>query len=242
MSDEINFLDLLTLSKVGPDTVVEKFSSITNSSFFDASNILGALKIKGMIDFTTSFPGQSVVHVTDAGTQLLAEAVEKAREPFDQLDDEIIFQLSRGKRSLTDISGAVNIRGRDLAMHLYKLMVQQYVSAAMKNGSVDISLTEKGFLNARKEPPGKQTEPEQAAAQPVQAAQPANVQQQAQKTPASQAVAQPAAKKVAEKKPEMDYISKIIAQRKKKKQLTMVAVVAVIVVVVVLAFYFLNLM
>lgn len=222
MTDEITFLDLLTLSKIGPDTVVEKFSNITNSSFFEASNILGGLKIKGVIDFTTSFPGQSTVNVTSEGKELLDEAEKKATEPFDPLDAGVLFQLSKGNRSLTDLGGALNIRPKDLALHLYKLTMQQYVQSVLKNNGVDLMLTEKGYLNA--DTTSKQQGPQPAA-----------------KPAASEAAkaAQPPAAAAQEQPPEGgNYLEKIIASRKRKQRLTMVAVlVAVVVVVVVLVVF-----
>ena len=230
MADEINFLDILTLSKIEPDTVVEKFSSITNSSFFDASNILGGLKIKGLIDFTTSFPGQSVVHITDSGKALLAEANEKAKETqLDQLDQEMLLQLSRGKRTLADLSGAVNIRTRDLAIHLYKLMQQQFLSSTLKNGGVEITLTEKGFLNVRSQPVAAQVQ------QPAASATPGTAAPQQGATPPGAAPSQSGQPAAAGAKPgqNLDYLDKIIADRKRKRTLTIVAVVVVVVIIVV---------
>jgi predicted transcriptional regulator len=235
MADEINFLDILTLSKIGPDTVVEKFSSVTNSSFFDASNILGGLKIKGLIDFTTSFPGQSVVHVTDAGVATLAEAEEKSKSSeLDQLDLEILLQLSKGKRTLTDLGGAVNIRARDLGMHLYKLMEQQFISSTLKNGGIDITLTEKGFLSVKAQPgtgassvqPSGRTPKEPAAAAgPTVASAQSQSGQQVNASPPPQ---------------NLDYLDKIIAGRKRKKTMMIIAVVIVVIVVAVVAIKFLG--
>jgi hypothetical protein len=149
MTDEITFLDLMALSKIGPDTVVEKFGSVINSSFFDASNFLGGLKIKGLVDFTTSFPGQSTIVVTDAGKHLLQDVEEKSKIAADPLDIEILGQLSRGKRSLTDLSGAINVAQLDLATHLYRLVKQDYAMATFRNATLDMVLTEKGFMTTK---------------------------------------------------------------------------------------------
>ncbi|HUC38734.1 MAG TPA: hypothetical protein VL944_01220 [Candidatus Acidoferrum sp.] len=149
MADEPNFLDLVALSKITPDLVVEKFGSKINSSFFDGSNILGTLRIKGLIDFTANFPGQSMITVTDAGKALLKEAADKAVLPFDQVDFSILMQLQTGKRSYVDIGTAVNLRPKDLAMHLYKLSQQQYAVDEIKNGQLDVMLTEKGLMQAK---------------------------------------------------------------------------------------------
>ena len=146
MSDEITFLDLMALTKIKPDTVVEKFGGLINSSFFDASNVLGALKIKGLIDFTTTFPGQSAITLTEGGKRLIQDADEKAKLPFDQLDLAILIQLSGGKRSFTDLSGAINLAPADMAMHLYKIAQQQYMTPNFRNGMIDLMLTEKGYM------------------------------------------------------------------------------------------------
>lgn len=228
MTDEINFLDLLTLSKIGPDTVVEKFSSITNSSFFDASNILGGLKIKGLVDFTTSFPGQSVINITEMGKQLLVDAKEKATGELDALDSEILFQLSRGRRTLIDLTGAVNIRTADLALHLYKLMQQQYISTDLKNAGVDISLSEKGFLNVKSQPRSEPFVPETLT-------QKAAAQDQMMQKVAAQTAGQIKDAQVQQQKPvEPDYLDKIIAKRRKNKKLEMILIIIVIVIVIVL--------
>ncbi len=46
MQDTINFIDLVALSRITPEATVERFGGLINSSFFDASNILGTLKQK----------------------------------------------------------------------------------------------------------------------------------------------------------------------------------------------------
>ena len=160
MPDEVNFVDLVALSRITPDTYAEKFGGMINSSFFDASNILATLRQKGLVDFTTSFPGQSAVTVTDLGKKVLSDAIAGAAGEFGHLDFTILVQLSNGKRSIQDLSGAINIRPTDLAMHLYKLGQQQYLTYEFRNGMVTITLTEKGFVQAKSGMP--QTPAEQA--------------------------------------------------------------------------------
>ncbi len=181
MPNEINFMDLTVLKRIKPDTTVEKFGGLINSSFFDASNALGTLKLKGLVDFTTYVPGQNAISVTEMGKKLIEEADSKEKMPFDQLDLAILTQLSTGKRNLADLSTAVNISSKDLAMHLYKLSEQQYLSADIRNGVMDMSLTEKGFMQA------KAGMPQQAQAQPQQQTQPTV---QAQPQPATHAQTQ----------------------------------------------------
>lgn len=176
MADEPNFLDLAALSRITPDLVVEKFGSRINSSFFDGSNILGTLRLKGLIDFTANFPGQSIITVTDVGKQLLKEAGDKSTAQFDSIDLAILQQLQAGKRSYMDIGNAVNLRPKDLAMHLYKLSQQQYAVYEIKNGVLDIMLTDKGLMQAKEGMPRTAVQapaPQQDAVQPVQQAAPA---------------------------------------------------------------------
>ncbi len=149
MSDEPTFLDLYALTKITPDSVVERFGSSINSSFFDASNILGGLKIKKLIDFTTLFGNQNAITITDEGKRLLDEAGAKAAEPFDHLDLSVLTQLSSGSRSPNDLSTSMNITPRDLAMHIYKMQSQGFISAEFRNGNLSMSLTEKGFMQAK---------------------------------------------------------------------------------------------
>ena len=172
MSDEITFLDLMALTNIKADTVVEKFGGLINSSFFDASNVLGALKIKGLIDFTTTFPGQSAITLTESGKRLIQDAGEKAKLPFDQIDMAILIQLSGGKRSFTDLSGAINLASPDMAMHLYKIAQQQYITPNFRNGMIDLMLTEKGYMAVNSNPEGQRAAAEQKAEAATQAAAP----------------------------------------------------------------------
>ncbi len=183
MPDDINFIDLAALTRVTPDAVVEKFGGVINSSFFDASNILASLKQKGLIDFTTAFPGQSAITITDLGKQLLNEAHDKANTPFDQLDLTVLTQLSAGKRSIQDLSQSVNVTQKDLALRVFKLAQNGYLSYDIRNGSVSMALTEKGFLQV------KSGMPQGAAAMPME--QQAMMQQGFQPNPQAQPQPQP---------------------------------------------------
>jgi hypothetical protein len=75
--------------------------------------------------------------------------------------------MSGGKRYPAELQGTLNVRPKDMAFRIYKLFKQNYVSYELKSGSVELMLTEQGFLKAKA--------PTQA---PVQA--PAQGQQQAQ--------------------------------------------------------------
>ncbi|MEM0087045.1 MAG: hypothetical protein QXD58_00420 [Candidatus Micrarchaeaceae archaeon] len=165
----VNFLDLACLTRIAPDTTVEKFGSVINSSFYDVANITGTLKQKGLVDFTSNYPGPNGLLITDAGKQLLAEADAKSTEAFDEFDSEILRQLSGGKRLPDELAAALNINSKDLALRLYKLYKQEYIIFDIKNGVVELTLTEKGFLKVKGMP--------QAA--PQAQATPAGQQQQA---------------------------------------------------------------
>jgi DNA-binding MarR family transcriptional regulator len=149
MSDEINFFDLTALLKVTPETTMEKFGGILNSSYFDGANIAATLSQKGLINFNTSLPGQSIITLTSRGSQLIEEANSKVNSEFDHLDFAVLVQIANGKKTPFDIGSAVNVRSKDLAMHLYKLAQQDYVSYEFRSGSMTVMLTEKGFSQVK---------------------------------------------------------------------------------------------
>ena len=149
MAEDITFLDLAALIKIGSGAQLERLGSALNSSIFDASNIAGALKQKGLIEFTANYPGPNNIIVTEAGKALVAEADSRSAEAFDRLDETILSQLSGGKRLPIELQNTLGIRSKDLAMRLYKLFKQGYMSYEIKNGNVEILLTEKGFLSTK---------------------------------------------------------------------------------------------
>ena len=170
MADEINFMDLASLLSIGPDTTLEKLGSAINASIFDASNMAGSLKQKGLIDFMASYPGPNTVTITDAGKALIAEADAKAASPHDDLDDALLMQISGGKRIPADLQNTLNIRPKDLALRIYKLYKQGNVTYDLKSGGVVILLTDSGFLKSKAAGSAKpQTQP-QAAVPPQQQA------------------------------------------------------------------------
>ena len=176
MPDEITFMDLSALLKINPNTPLEKLGSALNASIFDASNMAGSLKQKGLITFTANYPGPNTITITDAGKALIQEADTKSATPIDPLDDSILNQLSGGKRLPIELQNTLSIRPRDLAMRLYKLNKQSLLIYELKNGGVELLLTEQGFLRSKGTQAPKPT---------VQAAQ--QVQQQGQGTAPSQA-------------------------------------------------------
>jgi hypothetical protein len=256
MADEPNFIDLFALTKITPQTVVEKFGTSINSSFFDASNILGGLKIKGLIDFTTVFGGQNSIAITDLGHKLLDEATAKVNLPLDHLDIAILVQLSGGKRSLNDLTNTLNIMPKDLSMHLYKMMQQGFLSAEFRNGVLNLMLSEKGFMQAKAGLPTAQPQPapqpvgpqglQQAGiqnqptmpqqAQPVHAAPQQNIQYAAAQPPPAEATAM-------QQQPQgnVEEMAQQLQQSKKSRKGIAAAVVIIIVIIAVLLLYMLKL-
>jgi hypothetical protein len=152
MVDEITFLDLSVLMRILPNTPLEKLGGLINSSIFDASNIAGTLKQKSLIEFSANYPGPNAMNITETGNALIREANEHTNDPFDKLDEAILQQLSGGKRTPKDLQSTLNIRSKDLAFRIYKETKQGFVTYEIKNGNVEIMLTEKGFLKSNTNP------------------------------------------------------------------------------------------
>jgi len=248
MLDNITFVDLISLIKITPDATVERFGSMINSSFFDASNILGTLKQKGLVDFVTAFPSQSALTVSEQGKQLIADVEAKATTPFDTLDMSILLQLSGGKRNLPDLSGALNITSKDLAFHLYKLATQQYMSYELRNGTVNLLLTEKGFLCVKQGMPKPEMQQQVQAPQPVvqQQAQPQQQApgqvQQPMPEPAPQIGPQPEAPMQPQKTDEeLKLMQSEIAAKKRTKELAIAFIILVIVAILAYLYFFTTL-
>ncbi len=169
MPEEITFLDLAALVKIKPETTVEKYGGMINSSLFDAANVLGTLSQKKLISFTTAMPGVNPITVTELGKNVMADADNRAEAEFDHLDLAILTQMQNGKRIPAEIALAVNVRAKDLAMHLYKLTKQDYITYEMRSGMVEVMLTEKGFTQVKMGMPIKQQPQGQGMQQPAAA-------------------------------------------------------------------------
>lgn len=167
MADEINFVDLACLLRITPDTTLEKFGSAINASIFDASNLAGTLKQKSLIDFSSYYPGPNTIVVSDMGKALLSEAESKSSNPLDKLDQEILFQMSGGKRLPVELQNTLNIRSKDLALRLYKLYKQGLIIYDLKSGGADLHLTENGFLKAKELQPQQAPPPQPQQEQPA---------------------------------------------------------------------------
>lgn len=229
MADDIDFTDISALKRIQPDTVVEKFGGLINSSFFDASNVLGTLKIKGLVDFTNAVMGQSAITVTDEGKRILDEANAKSSEVFDNLDYTLLKSIASGKRAEKDVAQSVNIRSKDLAMHLNKLEVQGYMTSNFRNGSVELLLTEKGFSRAREPFQQDGTAPLQQGGPTQPQAQAAQQQRAAVQQPGA---AQP--QQMAAEAPDLD-LSKS-APKKDRVVYVLVAVIIILIILIALAY------
>jgi hypothetical protein len=150
MTNNINYLDIIILKNIDDNSTVEKFGPIINTSFFETANILGSMKVKGLIDIHSSIGGLSPIVVLDAGRDVISMAIKKAAEPLDDLDYEILSNL-RKFNELSLLEKNLNINSSDLAFRLYKLKSGGYISDQVQSARVFISLTEKGFLTVKKE-------------------------------------------------------------------------------------------
>jgi hypothetical protein len=227
--DTINFVDLIALTRITPEATVERFGGLINSSFFDASNILGTLKQKGLVDFVTSvssFPNQSALTVTDEGKKLLIEAQDKANAPFDVLDMAVLIQISNGKRNLIDLATGVNVTPKDLAIHLNKLALQQFISYELRNGNVGIALTEKGFLRVKEGMPRLDA---QGNPLPMQAAAAASSMPNMVDPSLNPAVNANEVQKKREMTP--DEVEAMVKSQKKMKGIALLAIIVVIVII-----------
>ncbi len=224
MADDINFLDIACLMKISDDTTLERFGSAINASIFDASNIAGTLKQKDLIDFTSIFPGPNSIAVTEKGKAVLSEAEQRAATPFDNLDKSILSQISGGKSVPKDIQSAISLNSRDLAMRLYKLSKQSFLTYELKSGQVEILLTEQGFLKASPQ----QSQPMQPI--PSMQPKPNNVQNQVQNTPSAQSTQQ------AEQQPQQSAAPQEIHLQPKPMNKKLIAGIVIILVIILLAY------
>ncbi|MFA6036086.1 MAG: hypothetical protein WC759_03955 [Candidatus Micrarchaeia archaeon] len=168
---ELTFEDLLVLKRIDADTVVERFSSKINASFFEAANLLGKLKLKGYVDIEAS-PGLSKVWLTEGGKTILHVADARAGEETDNLDLSVLRAISAGSNSASGTSKSLNLRHSDLAFHLYRLLAHDLIDYNMHTSKagweVNISLTEAGF-NKLGSAPAPEVQPEEQAEKPAMA-------------------------------------------------------------------------
>ena len=141
---DLTFLDLVVLEKIEKDTHIDGFGSHINSSFFDTAALMGTLQVKGFVEIKSAI-GRSVVSRTKLGDELLDRASEKSQDPLDELDHAILKTIAAGANSFDRICDELNIRGDDLAFHIYKVVQQGYGDYVIRNTKMSLSLTENGF-------------------------------------------------------------------------------------------------
>ncbi|MGC8628629.1 MAG: hypothetical protein ACP5T4_00220 [Candidatus Micrarchaeia archaeon] len=231
VGNDVSFLDIACLLKITPDMTEEKFGGAINASYFDAANLVGTLKQKGLLDIQAGFPGPTSIALTDAAKALLNDINVRSSEPLDALDSEILRQMSGGKRLPFELQSSLNIVPKDLAYRLYKLYKQNLINYVLRNANVELMLTEQGFLkvNAPQTPqpsPQTQTQPQpQVQAQPAQ--QQAQVGQAGSANPV-QAQPQPQAQQAEE----IQQLQKDLAKPKPKTKIINIAVLLIAVLVV----------
>jgi len=143
--NELTFLDLVILKKLGADSSVENFGSTINTSFFETANLLGTLKIKGYVNIESSLGGISKVIITDAGNGIMALADKKASEPIEPLDNALLHALAGGAKSPEALQSQLNIRSGDLSYHIHKMVSQGFMDYDVRSAKVSLMLTEQGF-------------------------------------------------------------------------------------------------
>jgi len=143
--EELTFSDLALLQRIDETTVVEKFGTVINSSFFDAANLLGTLKQKGYIDIISQFPGPSRVVLTEKGKRILALAKEKGAQEIEKLDEVMVSLIANGYKDPKALGEKLNMRSSDVAFHLQRLVMQDYASYVFRSGRVELNVTDAGF-------------------------------------------------------------------------------------------------
>lgn len=145
MEDEFCYLDIVALKKIDAKTTIENFGVILHLSFFEGANLLGSLKLRGLIDAESKFPGPSAVKVSKNGVKLLKMIEKTSKDSLKEVDLAIIKSIRQGNRTEEELENTLILSKKDLAIHLNKLKEQEYIDYTIKNGKIFLSLTDKGF-------------------------------------------------------------------------------------------------
>ncbi len=149
--EDLKILDLIILEKIHDnDTSVESFGPLINTSFFESANILGTLKVKGLITFEQSIGGKSKLDLTDKGQLVLTMAEEKAKNRLDQLDQRILQLVSKGKTDSENIYSEITVIPEAITFHIHKLVKKGYINYYTRSSRVYLLLTEKGFNHVQR--------------------------------------------------------------------------------------------
>ena len=145
MEDEFCYLDIVALKRIDTKTTIENFGTIVNLSFFEGANLLGSLKLRGLIEAESKFPGPSVVKVSKNGAKLIKMIDKVSKDSLKEVDLAIIKSVRKGNRLEEELEEELVLSKKDIATHLNKLKEQEFIDFTVKNGKIFLSLTDKGF-------------------------------------------------------------------------------------------------
>lgn len=144
MSDDLEFIDIALLKRIDEETTVEGFGSKISSTFFEAANLLGTLKIKGLIEIHSAI-GNSPVLITEKGKLLLKELDMYSEVELTKTDLAVLGSIRGGMKDPKQVEAALNIKSSDIAYAIYKLVRKGLVDYKVRNAAVEIMLTTQGF-------------------------------------------------------------------------------------------------
>ncbi len=147
MSGDCEFIDIVALKRITPDTTVENFGPRISSSFFEAANLLGTLKLKGYIEIHSSV-GNSPVTLTERGRNLLKEAEDRSKKDITKIDEAVLSRIKKGIKSPKQIAEILNVSNSAVAYSLYRMYKKGMIDYRIYNGHVEVMLTEDGFEKA----------------------------------------------------------------------------------------------
>lgn len=150
MDEDINFMDVVLISRIDNETTLENYGGRVNTSFFESANLLGTLKVKGLVYFEQSIGGQSPVKLTEKAVTILNLLKERGEEKVSQLDLAILKTIIKGATNHVKIENQLNVASFDIALHLYKIYIKGFIDYTLRNGKLIIRLTEKGFKEINK--------------------------------------------------------------------------------------------
>lgn len=141
---DLEFIDVAILKKIDDETTVENFGSKINSTFFEAANLLGNLKVKGYIDIHSSI-GNSPVIISEKGRLLIKELDVFSQDALSRFDLAVLGNVKGGVKDPGQIEELLNTTSRDVAFSLYRLWSKGLVEYFVRNGRVEVRLTSQGF-------------------------------------------------------------------------------------------------
>ncbi|MEM2974730.1 MAG: hypothetical protein QW112_03875, partial [Candidatus Micrarchaeia archaeon] len=144
MPADLNFLDIVMLEKIQGEAIMDSFSGMIGTSFFETAEVMGKMKVKGIVDIIPTI-GKSIVKRTPTGEMVLKQADAKVTEPLDELDYALMKTIASGVNEFGRIQEQINIRSEDIAYRIYKITKQGYVDYTIRNARTYLTLTESGF-------------------------------------------------------------------------------------------------